>query len=71
MRQFLPLTFAAGEVNCDYACKEGMSYRIACAGEEVKQVKKTLSKEALVKEAAFWSRLAKAAKENPGKVCHK
>ncbi len=39
--------------------------------EEVKQVKKTLSREALVKEAAFWSRLQKAAKENPGKVCHK
>jgi hypothetical protein len=39
--------------------------------EEVKQVKKTLSREALVKEAAFWTRLMKAAKDNPGKVCHK
>ncbi len=34
-------------------------------------MKKTLSKEALVKEAAFWSMISKAAKENPGKVCHK
>ncbi len=34
-------------------------------------MKKTLSKEALVKEAAFWSELKKAVKENPGKVCHK
>ena len=39
--------------------------------EEVIQVKKTVSKEALVKEAAFWSALKKAAKENPGKICHK
>jgi hypothetical protein len=39
--------------------------------EEVRQVKKTVSREALVKEAAFWTALKKAAKENPGKVCHK
>jgi hypothetical protein len=37
----------------------------------VEQVKKTVSREALVKEKAFWSRLVKATKENPGKVCHK
>jgi len=35
------------------------------------QVKKAVSKEALVKEAAFWTALKLAAKENPGKVCHK
>jgi hypothetical protein len=35
------------------------------------QVKKALSKEALDKEAAFWTSLKKAVKENPGKVCHK
>ncbi len=34
-------------------------------------MKKTLSSKALVKEAAFWTTVAKAAKENPGKVCHK
>jgi hypothetical protein len=34
-------------------------------------VKKTLSKKALVKEAAFWSDFRKAVKENPGKICHK
>jgi hypothetical protein len=39
--------------------------------EEVIQVKKTVSREALVKEAAFWTALKKAAKENPGKLCHK
>ena len=39
--------------------------------EEVMQVKKTVSKEALVKEAAFWMALKKAARENPGKICHK
>jgi hypothetical protein len=33
--------------------------------------KKTLSSVALVKEAAFWSNFMKAAKENPGKLCHK
>jgi len=34
-------------------------------------MKKNLSKEALVKEAAFWVKLGKAAKENPGRLCHK
>jgi hypothetical protein len=34
-------------------------------------MKKTLSKEALVKEAAFWTGLQKAVRENPGKLCHK
>ncbi len=34
-------------------------------------MKKTESKEVLVKEAAFWSRFQKAVKENPGKICHK
>jgi hypothetical protein len=34
-------------------------------------VKKTVSKEALVKEAALWTEFRKAAAENPGKVCHK
>jgi len=34
-------------------------------------MKKTLSKEARIKEAAFWTKLHQAAKENPGKVCHK
>jgi hypothetical protein len=35
------------------------------------QVKKALSKKALVKEAAFWTAFKKAAQENPGKLCHK
>jgi len=35
------------------------------------RMKKTLSKKALVKEAAFWSDFGKAVKENPGKICHK
>ncbi len=34
-------------------------------------MKKTLSKEALVKESAFWSEFKKAVKDNPGKLCHK
>ena len=34
-------------------------------------MKKALSKEALKKEAAFWTGLRKALNENPGKVCHK
>jgi len=37
----------------------------------VKQVKKTVSSKALVKEAAFWTIFRKAAAENPGKICHK
>jgi hypothetical protein len=39
--------------------------------EEVNGMKKTVSKKALVKEAAFWSDFTRAVKENPGKVCHK
>jgi len=34
-------------------------------------MKKTLSKEALAQEAAYWDNLKKATKENPGKTCHK
>lgn len=34
-------------------------------------MKKILSKKVLSKEAAFWSKLGKATKENPGKLCHK
>ncbi len=34
-------------------------------------MKKTLSKEALVKESAFWGDLRRTVKENPGKICHK
>ncbi len=32
---------------------------------------KTLSKKALLKEAAFWGKRKKVLKENPGKICHK
>lgn len=34
-------------------------------------MKKALSTKALAKEASFWAGLKKAAKEHPGKVCHK
>ena len=34
-------------------------------------MKKALSKKALIQEAALWNSMKKAAKENPGKVCHK
>ena len=34
-------------------------------------MKKTVSGKALVKEAAFWANVRKAAVENPGKICHK
>jgi len=34
-------------------------------------MKKNLSKETLVKEAAFWKKMGKAVKENPGTLCHK
>jgi hypothetical protein len=34
-------------------------------------MKKALSEKALAEEAALWDRLKKAAKDNPGKVCHK
>jgi hypothetical protein len=34
-------------------------------------MKKTLSKKALVKEAAFWTEIKKVERESPGKVCHK
>ena len=43
----------------------------ASTEEEVIQVKKTVSKEVLVKEAAFWTAMKKATLENPGKICHK
>jgi hypothetical protein len=35
------------------------------------RMKKTLSAEALAKEAAFWDSLKQSAKEHPGKTCHK
>ncbi len=34
-------------------------------------MKKTLSDEALAKEAAFWGNIKKMMVQNPGKVCHK
>jgi hypothetical protein len=34
-------------------------------------MKKTVSKEALVKEAAYWNAMKDLAKQNPGTVCHK
>jgi hypothetical protein len=34
-------------------------------------MKKPLSREALVKEAAYWNAMKQQAKLNPGKVCHK
>ncbi len=34
-------------------------------------MKKAVSKEALVKEAAYWNALKQLAKLNPGTVCHK
>ena len=34
-------------------------------------MKKILGKEALAKEATFWTKMVKAVKENPGMVCHK
>jgi hypothetical protein len=34
-------------------------------------MKKALGADALLKEAAFWDELKKAAKENPGKACQK
>jgi hypothetical protein len=34
-------------------------------------MKKTVSKEALVKEAAYWKAMKELAKQNPGAVCHK
>lgn len=34
-------------------------------------MKKALSADALLKEAAFWDDMKKAAKENPGKACQK
>lgn len=34
-------------------------------------MKKILSKETLVKEAAFWTKTGKAVKENPARLCHK
>ncbi len=34
-------------------------------------MKKTVSKKALVKEAAYWTAMKQMAKLNPGTVCHK
>lgn len=34
-------------------------------------MKKTVSREALVKEAAYWTAMKDLAKMNPGTVCHK
>ncbi len=40
-------------------------------GREVKRVKKALSNEALLKEAAFWTTIKKATETNPTKSCLK
>jgi len=34
-------------------------------------MKKNLSKEALKKEAIFWTKMRKAVKKNSGTLCHK
>lgn len=34
-------------------------------------MKKNLTQEALIKEATFWTKVTKAAKDNPGILCHK
>ncbi len=34
-------------------------------------MKKTVSKKALTKEAAYWNAMKQMAKLNPGTVCHK
>ena len=34
-------------------------------------MQKPVSREALVKESTFWTRIQMLAKENPEKVCHK
>jgi hypothetical protein len=34
-------------------------------------MKKTVNKEALVKEAAYWNAMKQLAKQNPGTVCRK
>jgi len=34
-------------------------------------MKKRLGKKTLRKEASFWTKLSRAVKENPGKICHK
>lgn len=34
-------------------------------------MKKPLSKKAMVREAAFWGSIKRAAGDNPAKVCHK
>jgi hypothetical protein len=36
-----------------------------------RDMKKAISKEALLKEAAFWDGLKMLMKETPGKTCHK
>jgi hypothetical protein len=35
------------------------------------RMKKMVSREALVKEAAYWTTMKDLAKKNPGTVCHK
>ncbi len=34
-------------------------------------MKKTASRETLVKESAYWNTMKELAKKNPGTVCHK
>ncbi len=34
-------------------------------------MKKAVSKEALVKESAYWNAMKQSAKQNPGTVCRK
>jgi len=34
-------------------------------------MKKTVSKKALTKEAAYWNAMKHMVKQNPGTVCHK
>jgi hypothetical protein len=34
-------------------------------------MKKTVSRDALVKEAAYWNAMKQLAKQNPRMVCHK
>jgi len=35
------------------------------------RMKKTVSRDALVKEAAYWDAMKQPAMQNPGMVCHK
>ncbi len=34
-------------------------------------MKKTVSKETMAKEAAYWKAMKQLARQNPGLVCHK